>query len=57
MLNGSELWKIRIPMPAKIDDDELPNDLAKMLSQMQRDYSSIVDYGYTDSFDWQAFKP
>jgi conjugative coupling factor TraD (TOL family) len=56
VLNGSELWKIRIPMPAKIDDDELPSDLAAMLRQMKRDYSSIMDYGYTDSVNWRALQ-
>lgn len=56
MLHGSELWKIQIPMPAKVDDDELPDDLAAMLSRMQRDYSSTVDYGYRDSVNWQALQ-
>lgn len=56
LLNGSELWKLRVPMPAAIDDKELPDDLAAMLGRMQRDYTSVVDYRYEDSVDWRALR-
>ncbi len=47
LLKGSELWKIRIPMPSKADDRELPDDLGQMLHQMRQDYRSVVDWqGY-----------
>ena len=41
LLRGSRLKKIRIPLPLKTDDDELPNDLGKMLDYMRTHYSSI----------------
>lgn len=44
LLKGSELWKIRIPMPSKVDDQELPSDLGGMLEQMRRGYTSVVDW-------------
>ncbi|BFM18929.1 type IV conjugative transfer system coupling protein TraD (plasmid) [Maricurvus nonylphenolicus] len=45
LLRGSELWKIRIPMPSKIDDDELPDDLGEMLRLMRQGYTSVSDWG------------
>ena len=44
LLRGSELWKIRIPMPSKVDDQELPDDLGSMLRQMRQNYSSVMDW-------------
>ena len=44
LLRGSELWKIRIPMPSKVDDQELPDDLGSMLCQMRQNYSSVMDW-------------
>jgi len=44
LLKGSELWKIRIPMPSKSDDQELPDDLGEMLVHMRRSYTSVVDW-------------
>ena len=44
LLRGSELWKIRIPMPSKADDEELPNDLGEMLQHMRQSYTSVVDW-------------
>jgi conjugative coupling factor TraD (SXT/TOL subfamily) len=44
LLRGSELWKIRIPMPSKMDDQELPDDLGDMLQHMRRSYTSVVDW-------------
>jgi conjugative coupling factor TraD (TOL family) len=45
LLKGSELWKIRIPMPSKIDDDALPDDLGEMLRLMRQGYTSVTDWG------------
>ena len=45
LLKGSELWKIRIPMPSKVDDAELPNDLGEMLRLMRQGYTSVTDWG------------
>jgi len=45
LLKGSELWKIRIPMPSKIDDEELPDDLGEMLRLMRQGYTSVTDWG------------
>lgn len=45
LLRGSELWKIRIPMPSKIDDDELPDDFGDMLRLMRQGYTSVTDWG------------
>lgn len=51
LLKGSELWKIRIPMPSKTDDQELPDDLGDMLQHMRRSYTSVVDWSsYSNSF-------
>lgn len=44
LLRGSELWKIRIPMPSKEDDQELPDDLGTMLRHMRQHYASVVDW-------------
>ena len=44
LLRGSELWKIRIPMPSKVDDQELPDDLGDMLRHMRSSYTSVVDW-------------
>ena len=44
LLKGSELWKIRIPMPSKVDDQELPDDLGSMLEHMRRGYTSVVEW-------------
>ena len=47
LLNGSELWKIRIPMPSRLDDDGLPDNLAAMLAEMRRNYKPVLDWqGY-----------
>ena len=45
LLKGSELWKTRIPMPSKIDDEELPDDLGEMLRLMRQGYTSVTDWG------------
>ena len=44
LLRGSELWKIRIPMPSKVDDQELPDNLGDMLRHMRSSYTSVVDW-------------
>ena len=44
LLQGSELWKLRIPLPSKLDDKALPNDLGQMLQHMRREYVSVVDW-------------
>lgn len=44
LLRGSELWKIRTPMPSKSDDDELPDDLGQMLDHMRQSYTSITNW-------------
>ena len=52
MLNGSEAWKIRIPLPSKADDKDLPDDLCDMLRTMRESYTSVMDWGdYKDSLD------
>ncbi len=52
MLNGSEAWKIRIPLPSKADDNDLPDDLCDMLRKMRESYTSVMDWGdYKDSLD------
>jgi conjugal transfer pilus assembly protein TraD len=48
LLNGGELWKIRIPLPHPSEDDPLPDDLGEMLETMRDHYSSITD--------WDSFK-
>jgi conjugative coupling factor TraD (TOL family) len=55
LINGSELWKIRIPLPTKADDKELPDDLTSMLNEMQQSYRSNQDYSFTDSIDFSVF--
>lgn len=56
MLNGSEAWKIRIPLPSKADDKDLPDDLSKLLMEMRETYTSVVDWGsYKDSLDMGVF--
>lgn len=44
LLQGSELWKLRIPLPSKLDDKALPDDLGQMLQHMRREYVSVVDW-------------
>ncbi|WP_299772610.1 type IV conjugative transfer system coupling protein TraD [uncultured Pseudoteredinibacter sp.] len=44
LLKGSELWKIRIPMPSKADDEALPNQLESMLDHMRQSYTSVTDW-------------
>ena len=44
LLRGSELWKIRVPLPTAKDDEELPDDLGDMLRHMRRSYTSVVDW-------------
>lgn len=44
LLKGSELWKIRLPMPSKVDDETLPDDLGEMLKQMRQGYSTVMDW-------------
>ena len=44
LLNGSELWKIRIPMPSRVDDDALPDNLTDMLTEMRNTYQPGVDW-------------
>ena len=44
LLNGSEPWKIRIPLPSKADDKELPDDLSGMLNEMRDQYTSVIDW-------------
>ena len=49
LLNGSQLWKIRIPLPTKLDDQELPDDIGAMLGKMRECYTSVIDYSSADS--------
>ncbi len=44
--NGNRLSKIRIPLPSKCDDDELPNDLREMMSLMREKYQSNTIWSY-----------
>ena len=44
LLKGSELWKIRLPMPSKVDDESLPSDLGDMLKAMRLGYNSVMDW-------------
>jgi conjugative coupling factor TraD (TOL family) len=44
LLKGSELWKIRIPLPSKADDQALPDDLGDMLQQMKKQYATVEDW-------------
>lgn len=54
ILNGSEPWKIRIPLPSKSDDEELPSDLANMLREMRDSYTSVIDWEHCrDAFDFR----
>lgn len=46
LLKGSELWKIRMPLPLKDDDEALPSELGDMLQYMRRHYAP---------WDWQSF--
>ena len=46
LLKGSELWKIRMPLPLKTDDDELPDDLGEMLEYMRCHYMP---------WNWQSY--
>ncbi len=55
ILNGSEPWKIRIPMPDKADDRELPNNLVEMLKEMEDNYQSVFDWNdYQSSINFQS---
>ncbi len=55
MLNGSEAWKIRIPLPSQEDDESLPDDLSAMLREMRASYTSVVDWSaFPDSLDLRA---
>lgn len=57
LLNGSELWKLRIPLPTKLDDQELPDDIGKMLSTMRKYYTSDIDYSAADeSIDFEYLR-
>ncbi len=49
LLNGNQLWKIRIPLPSKVDDQELPDDIGYVLSQMRQCYTSVIDYQQMDN--------
>lgn len=57
LLNGSQLWKLRIPLPTKLDDQELPDDIGKMLSSMRECYTSVIDYTSADhSIDFEPLR-
>jgi conjugative coupling factor TraD (TOL family) len=38
LLEGGNLWKIRMPLPAKSDDDMMPKNLREVADEMQRRY-------------------
>ncbi len=38
LLEGGNLWKIRMPLPSKIDDENMPKNLEDIASQMQKRY-------------------
>jgi conjugal transfer pilus assembly protein TraD len=38
LLEGGNLWKIRMPLPAKTDDDQMPKNLQEIAQEMQRRY-------------------
>ncbi len=44
LLNGGELWKIRLPLPTQEDDGALPDDLGEMLARMRQHYVSVSDW-------------
>lgn len=57
LLNGSQLWKLRIPLPTKLDDQELPDDIGMMLGKMRECYTSMIDYQSAgDSIDYELLR-
>ena len=44
LLNGSEAWKIRIPLPSGEDNADLPDHLGEMLRAMRQQYRSVMQW-------------
>ncbi|MBJ4848215.1 conjugative coupling factor TraD, PFGI-1 class, partial [Salmonella enterica subsp. enterica serovar Derby] len=41
LLEGGQLWKIRMPLPAgEVDDKLMPQSIAKIAEEMRRNYHS-----------------
>ncbi len=44
LLEGSQLWKIRMPLPIKEKDDCMPKDLQEITASMQEQYSTTENW-------------
>lgn len=51
LLEGGQLWKIRIPLPDHRSDKSIPPDLGEITTQMQRAYITN-DYWYRIKDNW-----
>jgi len=40
LLEGGNLWKIRMPLPSKLDDDIIPKNLQEISKEMTKRYLS-----------------
>jgi len=47
LLNGGELWKVRLPLLDARDDHDMPNNLAQIAEQMQQTYA-MNDFWHVD---------
>jgi len=56
MVNGSQLFKVRIPLASDKDDDDLPNDLRGMINEMQERYQPTQNWHhFKDTVDASTF--
>jgi hypothetical protein len=51
LLEGGQLWKLRLPLPDARRDPQMPRDLAAMATEMDRRYHSNAQW-YRDTSHW-----
>jgi hypothetical protein len=50
LLNGGELWKVRLPLLDERDDQDMPANLTEMTQRMRRGYTT--NDGWHVDQDW-----
>ena len=49
LLDGGQLWKIRMPLPDVDDDRSLPKDVDAIVQQRLRDYAALKAHAHNES--------
>jgi conjugative coupling factor TraD (TOL family) len=54
LLDGGQLWKLRMPLPDERDEADLPTDIEEMTAAMRQRYVSLPQWYRTSDHWWYA---